>query len=379
MAVQTQIQVRRGTAASWTSTNPTLAAGEVGFETDTGKFKIGTGSSTWTALTYSTTINGVLLSTVTTKGDLIAATGNAAVTRVGVGSDGQVLTADTASSGGVKWTTLSGYTTVQVFNSSTTWTVPAGITRCAYYAVGGGGGGYTGAIRFTNVTGDGGDGGTGGQIVGDTFYTVTPGASITVTVGGGGAGAAANTSASVASGINPGSNGTVSSFDGNEANPGVSAGTAATKSYAMIVKNGGLKGDTATPTPLQTTPRTLFTSSGTLGSNGSAATAGTNLGTAGTSVVAGFAGGGGKGQVVTNGSTFGANAGNGSLGGGGGGAAANSTLNITVTAGSGGTAGANTGAGGGGGGAASKTTGGAAVVTSGAGGNGGSGFVAIFY
>lgn len=53
MAVQTQIQVRRGTAATWTSTNPTLAAGELGFETDTGKFKIGTGSSTWTALTYA--------------------------------------------------------------------------------------------------------------------------------------------------------------------------------------------------------------------------------------------------------------------------------------------------------------------------------------
>lgn len=53
MAVQTQIQVRRGTASSWTSTNPTLAAGELGFETDTGKFKIGNGSSTWTGLSYA--------------------------------------------------------------------------------------------------------------------------------------------------------------------------------------------------------------------------------------------------------------------------------------------------------------------------------------
>lgn len=53
MAVQTQIQVRRGTAATWTSTNPTLAAGEIGFETDTGKFKIGTGSSVWTGLPYA--------------------------------------------------------------------------------------------------------------------------------------------------------------------------------------------------------------------------------------------------------------------------------------------------------------------------------------
>jgi hypothetical protein len=45
--------VRRGTASSWTSTKPTLAAGELGFETDTGKFKIGTGSSTWNSLLYA--------------------------------------------------------------------------------------------------------------------------------------------------------------------------------------------------------------------------------------------------------------------------------------------------------------------------------------
>ena len=34
-----QIQFRRGTASEWTSANPTLSAGEVGFETDTNKFK----------------------------------------------------------------------------------------------------------------------------------------------------------------------------------------------------------------------------------------------------------------------------------------------------------------------------------------------------
>jgi len=52
MAVVTQIQIRRGTAAQWTSANPTLAAGEFGYETDTGKVKIGTGSTAWTSLTY---------------------------------------------------------------------------------------------------------------------------------------------------------------------------------------------------------------------------------------------------------------------------------------------------------------------------------------
>jgi hypothetical protein len=42
-------------------------------------------------------------STVTTKGDLIVATAAATVTRVGVGADGQTLTADSTQASGVKW------------------------------------------------------------------------------------------------------------------------------------------------------------------------------------------------------------------------------------------------------------------------------------
>ena len=52
MPVVTQIQIRRGTAAQWTSTNPTLASGEQGFETDTGKIKIGNGATAWNSLAY---------------------------------------------------------------------------------------------------------------------------------------------------------------------------------------------------------------------------------------------------------------------------------------------------------------------------------------
>lgn len=47
-----QIQLRRDTAANWTSANPTLASGELGLETDTGKFKVGTGSAAWNSLAY---------------------------------------------------------------------------------------------------------------------------------------------------------------------------------------------------------------------------------------------------------------------------------------------------------------------------------------
>jgi len=49
------IQHKRDTAANWTSNNPTLAAGEFGFETDTGKFKAGDGSTAWSSLGYFAT------------------------------------------------------------------------------------------------------------------------------------------------------------------------------------------------------------------------------------------------------------------------------------------------------------------------------------
>ena len=46
------MQQRRGTAAQWTAANPVLGAGEIGFETDTNKFKVGNGSTAYTSLTY---------------------------------------------------------------------------------------------------------------------------------------------------------------------------------------------------------------------------------------------------------------------------------------------------------------------------------------
>ena len=52
----TRMQQRRGTASQWVSSNdgdgPTLNAGEIGFETDTNKFKIGDGVSAWVNLAY---------------------------------------------------------------------------------------------------------------------------------------------------------------------------------------------------------------------------------------------------------------------------------------------------------------------------------------
>lgn len=50
--VNVQMQQRRDTAAGWTSANPTLLNGELGFETDSKKVKIGDGSTAWNSLAY---------------------------------------------------------------------------------------------------------------------------------------------------------------------------------------------------------------------------------------------------------------------------------------------------------------------------------------
>jgi hypothetical protein len=57
----TRMQQRRGTAAQWTSADPTLEAGEIGFESDTNKFKMGDGVNQWSDLEYF--INEAAIST----------------------------------------------------------------------------------------------------------------------------------------------------------------------------------------------------------------------------------------------------------------------------------------------------------------------------
>lgn len=55
-----RIQLRRGTAAEAAAANPVLLAGEVGVETDSGKFKIGDGVRAWVDLPYSNQVGGVV-------------------------------------------------------------------------------------------------------------------------------------------------------------------------------------------------------------------------------------------------------------------------------------------------------------------------------
>ena len=67
----TTIKLRRDTSTNWTSSNPILAAGEPGLETDTLRAKYGDGSNTWTNLAYSAVGNATY---ATTAGSATTAT-----------------------------------------------------------------------------------------------------------------------------------------------------------------------------------------------------------------------------------------------------------------------------------------------------------------
>jgi hypothetical protein len=83
------IQIKRGTATAWTSANPTLNAGEMGFESDTKKMKVGDGSTAWTSLAYTTTdgdISGV------TAGTGLSGGGNSGAVTLAIDSTVATLT-----------------------------------------------------------------------------------------------------------------------------------------------------------------------------------------------------------------------------------------------------------------------------------------------
>jgi hypothetical protein len=68
----TRMQQRRGTASQWTSANPVLNAGEMGWESDTNKFKIGDGTNHWADLDYfadtNSTVNPAFGTSITFEG-----------------------------------------------------------------------------------------------------------------------------------------------------------------------------------------------------------------------------------------------------------------------------------------------------------------------
>jgi hypothetical protein len=54
-----RMQQRRKTAANWTSTNEVLLDGEIGVESDTGKWKTGNGTTAWNSIAYQPFTAGI--------------------------------------------------------------------------------------------------------------------------------------------------------------------------------------------------------------------------------------------------------------------------------------------------------------------------------
>jgi hypothetical protein len=93
--VSVTIQQRRDSAANWTAANPVLHQGEMAVETDTGKAKMGDGSTAWTSLGYwkpDGAADGVA-SVFGRTGAVVAANGDYTAAQVGAATPAAVATA----------------------------------------------------------------------------------------------------------------------------------------------------------------------------------------------------------------------------------------------------------------------------------------------
>jgi hypothetical protein len=137
--INANICIRRDTAANWTSNNPTMLVGEIGYETDTGAHKVGDGSA-WNSTRYST--DEKITGTASNGFNRVS---NATVNSISasVGSN-----ANTIAGGG------NSANPNLLLNES-------GETTCAYRTIGGG---YDNVIGSTNI----GDGAIASTMAGGT-------------------------------------------------------------------------------------------------------------------------------------------------------------------------------------------------------------------
>jgi Major tropism determinant N-terminal domain len=133
-----RILIRRDTAANWTAANPTLAAGELGGETDTGKVKLGNGSTAWNSLAYqggvssvngvtgavtgivTTSDSGTVTSTMIANGTIvdgdISASASVAYSKLALSNS--IVNADIATNAAIVTTKITGWEDDQVILSN---------------------------------------------------------------------------------------------------------------------------------------------------------------------------------------------------------------------------------------------------------------------
>jgi len=121
-----KLQLRRDTAANWTSVNPTLGQGEPGLEIDTGKVKYGDGTTAWNSLAYGG--SAALATTATnvsggTAGQLHYQSAPGITGFVGPGTAGQLLV-----SSGTSAPTYTNTGSVQVGFAATAGALLSGAT-----------------------------------------------------------------------------------------------------------------------------------------------------------------------------------------------------------------------------------------------------------
>jgi hypothetical protein len=132
----TRMQQRRGTAAQWISTNtnqgPVLNSGEIGFESDTGKFKIGDGVNHWINLPYFVDLNAMVAGApglLNSIDELAAALGDDPAFFTTVATNLTNHQNDTTSIHGIADTSLLVTTTGTQTLTNKTITTPAGLVK----------------------------------------------------------------------------------------------------------------------------------------------------------------------------------------------------------------------------------------------------------